>query len=104
MTLESKSPLMIFNKIDVPGLSDRCDTFTTLYPDAIALSARTGVGVDLSVAMFDVMADWMNMPLLQHRYCGGAPDRAGSLPPGGAPARIRWMAPSQGWRRTIFSR
>ena len=27
--------------------------------------------------MFDVMADWMNMPLLAHRYMGGAPDRMG---------------------------
>ena len=27
--------------------------------------------------MFDVMADWMNMPLLAHRYMGGAPKRNG---------------------------
>ena len=27
--------------------------------------------------MFDVMADWMNMPLLAHRYMGGAPKRLG---------------------------
>ena len=27
--------------------------------------------------MFDVMADWMNMPLLAHRYMGGAPVRSG---------------------------
>ncbi|MDS9947061.1 MAG: CoA transferase, partial [Planktomarina sp.] len=26
--------------------------------------------------MFDVMADWMNMPLLAHRYMGGAPERS----------------------------
>jgi GTP-binding protein HflX len=43
---DEKDILLIFNKIDVPGLASRCDTFTTLYPDAIALSARTGVGVD----------------------------------------------------------
>ena len=38
---------------------------------------RDGRGVDLSVSMFDVMADWMNMPLLAHRYMGGAPGRMG---------------------------
>jgi crotonobetainyl-CoA:carnitine CoA-transferase CaiB-like acyl-CoA transferase len=27
--------------------------------------------------MFDVMADWMNMPLLAHRYVGGVPGRTG---------------------------
>ena len=37
----------------------------------------TGRGAALSVSMFDVMADWMNMPLLAHRYMGGAPKRSG---------------------------
>ena len=36
---------------------------------------KTGEGVDISVSMFDVMAEWMNMPLLAHRYLGGAPER-----------------------------
>ena len=31
----------------------------------------------ISISMFDVMADWMNMPLLAHRYMGGAPKRNG---------------------------
>lgn len=44
---------------------------------ALLQRARTGTGVDLSVSMFDVMADWMNMPLMGHRYMGGAPERAG---------------------------
>ncbi len=39
--------------------------------------ARTGEGIDLDITMFDVMADWMNMPLMQHRYGGGAPERSG---------------------------
>ena len=34
-------------------------------------------GMDLSISMFDVMADWMNMPLVSHRYMGGAPKRLG---------------------------
>ncbi len=37
----------------------------------------TGLGMDIKLSMFDVVADWMNMPLLQHRYTGGAPKRSG---------------------------
>ena len=36
-----------------------------------------GKGIDLSVSMFDVVGDWMNMPMLSHRYLGGAPRRLG---------------------------
>ncbi len=39
--------------------------------------ARTGKGTALSLSMFDVMADWMNMSLMAHRYMGGAPGRSG---------------------------
>jgi len=42
---------------------------------ALIQRGRTGVGVDLDISMFDVLADWMNMPLLTHRYGGGAPAR-----------------------------
>ena len=38
---------------------------------------KTDIGIDISISMFDVMADWMNMPLLAHRYMGGAPKRTG---------------------------
>ena len=44
---------------------------------ALIQRGRTGEGIDLSVSMFDVMADWMNMPLMAHRYFGGAPKRLG---------------------------
>lgn len=44
---------------------------------ALLQRARTGEGVDLHISMFDVMADWMNMALLAHRYFGGAPQRSG---------------------------
>ena len=44
---------------------------------ALLQRGKTGQGVDLKISMFDVMADWMNMPLLAHRYMGGAPDRMG---------------------------
>ena len=44
---------------------------------ALIQRSITGRGTALSVSMFDVMADWMNMPLLAHRYMGGAPKRSG---------------------------
>ncbi|MGI9413152.1 MAG: CaiB/BaiF CoA transferase family protein [Hyphomicrobiales bacterium] len=44
---------------------------------ALIQRGRTGEGVDISISMFDVMADWMNMPLMGHRYMGGAPARMG---------------------------
>ncbi len=44
---------------------------------AIIQRAKTGKGIDLSIAMFDVMADWMNVPLLFQRYLGQAPARIG---------------------------
>lgn len=44
---------------------------------ALIQRGRTGHGSDIDIAMFDVLADWMNMPLLTHRYSGGAPDRMG---------------------------
>ena len=44
---------------------------------AIIQRSITGIGVDIDLSMFDVMAEWMNIPLLGHRYMGGAPIRAG---------------------------
>jgi len=38
---------------------------------------RAGEGIDLSISMFDVVADWMNMPLVFHRCLGRAPARLG---------------------------
>ncbi|MEM9580199.1 MAG: CaiB/BaiF CoA-transferase family protein [Pseudomonadota bacterium] len=54
------------------GLTAFCGILRALIQRGI-----TGRGSDLDLSMFDVMADWMNMPLLQHRYTGGAPDRSG---------------------------
>ena len=51
---------------------------------ALLLRAGTGVGTDLSIAMFDVMADWMNVPLLYQRYAT-APQRMGVRHPTLAP-------------------
>ncbi|MGE4249710.1 MAG: CaiB/BaiF CoA transferase family protein [Parvibaculaceae bacterium] len=52
---------------------------------ALLLRGRTGVGTDLSIAMFDVMADWMNVPLLYERYAAAAPQRMGVRHPTLAP-------------------
>jgi len=38
---------------------------------------KTGHGLDLSISMFDVMTEWMNMPLLAHRYLPVKPERMG---------------------------
>ena len=59
-----------------------CDIATGLTAYSAILRAliqrgRSAEGIDLSVSMFDVLADWMNMPLLAHRYLGGAPKRLG---------------------------
>ncbi len=44
---------------------------------ALIRRGTTGKGMDLSISMFDTMADWMNMPLMLHRYGPGAPERSG---------------------------
>lgn len=44
---------------------------------ALLQRGRTGKGIDLSISMFDVIADWMNMPLMGHRHMGGYPGRTG---------------------------
>lgn len=62
--------------ISITDLSAGLTAFSAVLR-ALIQRARTGEGLDLSVSMFDVMADWMNMPLLGHRYLGGAPARLG---------------------------
>jgi itaconate CoA-transferase len=60
----------------VTDLSTGLTAFSAILR-ALIQRGRTGVGIDLRLTMFDVLADWMNMPLLQHRYTGGAPKRSG---------------------------
>lgn len=45
--------------------------------EALVGRDRTGEGSGVSVAMFDVMADWMAVPLLYHDYLGRATPRVG---------------------------
>jgi formyl-CoA transferase len=61
--------------IPLTDLSTGITAFSAILR-ALIQRGRTAVGVDLKIAMFDVMADWMNMPLLAHRYMGGAPERS----------------------------
>ena len=52
--------------------------------EALIARTRTGQGAVLSVSMFDAMADWMTVPLLQHEG-GKTPKRVGLAHPTIAP-------------------
>lgn len=62
--------------VSITDLSAGLTAFSAILR-ALIQRGRTGTGIDLSVSMFDVIADWMNMPLLGHRYFGPAPQRLG---------------------------
>ena len=62
--------------ISITDLSTGLTAYSAILRSLINRS-KTGKGIDISISMFDVMADWMNMPLLAHRYMGGAPKRMG---------------------------
>ena len=62
--------------ISVTDLSTGLTAYSAVLR-ALIKRGITGRGIDIKVSMFDVVADWMNMPLLQHRYAGGAPERSG---------------------------
>ena len=62
--------------VSLTDLSTGLTAFSAILRGLIQ-RGKTGQGLDLHVSMFDVMADWMNMPLMAHRYMGGAPDRMG---------------------------
>ena len=62
--------------ISITDLSTGLTAFSAILRALIKRSKSTR-GLRLSISMFDVMADWMNMPLLAHRYMGGAPKRSG---------------------------
>lgn len=62
--------------VSITDLSAGLTAFSAILR-ALIQRGRTGQGVDLSISMFDVIADWMNMPLMAHRYFGPAPQRLG---------------------------
>ena len=62
--------------ISISDLSTGLTAYSAILR-ALIKKNKTGEGTNISISMFDVMADWMNMPLLAHRYMGGAPKRLG---------------------------
>jgi formyl-CoA transferase len=52
--------------------------------EALIARARNGQGAEISISMFDAMADWMTVPLLQHEG-GRTPQRIGLAHPTIAP-------------------
>lgn len=53
--------------------------------EALIARGRTGAGCHIEVSLFDSIADWMSVPLLQHDYGGKAPERVGLNHPSIAP-------------------
>ena len=49
--------------------------------EAIVARARTGEGRAIKLSLFDVIADWMTVPLLQHEEKGVGPERVGLAHP-----------------------
>ena len=62
--------------ISITDLSTGLTAYSAILRGVIQRN-KTNRGMSISISMFDVMADWMNMPLLAHRYMGGAPKRNG---------------------------
>ncbi len=53
--------------------------------EALLERKRTGVAKGVKLSLFDVIADWMSVPLLQHDYTGSGPRRVGLAHPSIAP-------------------
>jgi crotonobetainyl-CoA:carnitine CoA-transferase CaiB-like acyl-CoA transferase len=53
--------------------------------EALARRARTGRGEGLALSLFDVIADWMAVPLMHYDYLGSAPNNIGMAHPTVAP-------------------
>ena len=49
--------------------------------EALVKRANTGVGSAVKVSLFDVLAELMSVPLLQHDYTGAGPERIGLAHP-----------------------
>ena len=78
---------------------------------ALIARERSGEGAELSISMFDAMADWMTVPLLQQE-AGVPPQRIGlahtSISPYGARSRaatasIFYFHPERPWRMRVLA-
>ena len=61
--------------ISIADISTGLTAFSSILR-ALIQRSKSKNGIDLELSMFDVLAEWMNMPLLKYRYCGGAPQRS----------------------------
>ena len=72
--------------VSVVDIASGMDAYEAIL-EALIARERTGDGAELSISMFDAMADWMTVPLLQHE-AGVPPQRMGlahtSISPYGA--------------------
>jgi itaconate CoA-transferase len=72
--------------VSVVDIASGMDAYEAIL-EALIARARTGEGAALSISMFDAMADWMTVPLLQQE-AGAPPQRMGlahtSISPYGA--------------------
>jgi len=67
-----------------------CDISCGMYAymavlEALIARQRTGEGTAIKTSLFEAMADWMNVPLLQYDYGGTMPKRVGLNHPSIAP-------------------
>jgi itaconate CoA-transferase len=62
--------------ISVVDLTGGINAYTGIL-EALMQRERSGVGAELSVSLFDCIADWMAVPLLHYEYGGLAPKRVG---------------------------
>ena len=62
--------------VSITDISTGLTAFSAILRALIKRSI-SNAGSEISISMFDVIADWMNMPLLAHRYSGQAPKRMG---------------------------
>ncbi|MDH3301955.1 MAG: CoA transferase [Acidimicrobiia bacterium] len=53
--------------------------------EALLARATTGRGRGIRLSLFDMMAEWMTVPLVQHEHGGGGPTRVGLRHPSIAP-------------------
>ena len=63
---------------------------------ALFARERTGQGRGIRVSLFHAMADWMNVPYLQHTYGGHTPARSGLNHPTIAPYGVYYCADGKG--------
>lgn len=69
--------------ISIVDIATGATTYSAIL-EALIRRGRTGKGATISISMFDAMADWLTVPLLNHEG-GRSPKRAGLAHPSIAP-------------------